>query len=131
MANEIHVGVEYYKNGNETMNMKTTIKNTVLAGIALAAVALAPATAETLHHDAEAIRRACEGVQAEAAVAKADPTRPVYHFAPEARWMNDPNGCFFADGWFHVFYQPLEDLGVEAFSGGTATVDAWRIKSIW
>jgi beta-fructofuranosidase len=87
------------------MNMKTTINNGALAGIVLAAAALAPATAETLHHDAEAIRKAHEAIKQEASVAQADPTRPVYHFVPEARWMNDPNGCFFAGGWFHVFYQ--------------------------
>jgi len=66
---------------------------------------LAALAGETLHHDAEAIRRAHEAVDAEVPVAEDDPTRPVYHFLPEARWMNDPNGCFFADGWYHVFYQ--------------------------
>lgn len=31
--------------------------------------------------------------------------RPAYHFAPEYRWMNDPNGMFFLDGVWHFFYQ--------------------------
>ena len=45
------------------------------------------------------------GVEREMAVAASDPHRPVYHFLPEARWINDPNGAFYADGWYHVFYQ--------------------------
>ena len=24
---------------------------------------------------------------------------------PPARWINDPVGCFYEDGWYHVFYQ--------------------------
>jgi hypothetical protein len=28
-------------------------------------------------------------------------------------------------------YPPAEDLGVEAFSAGSAAVDVWRMKSIW
>jgi len=66
---------------------------------------LAAAAGNELNHDAEAIRKAHKGIEAERAAAEADPTRPVYHLLPEARWMNDPNGCFFADGWYHVFYQ--------------------------
>jgi beta-fructofuranosidase len=31
--------------------------------------------------------------------------RPVFHFRPPAQWMNDPNGTFFHDGYYHVFYQ--------------------------
>ena len=57
------------------------------------------------NHDPEAIRKAFEGVQSEKDVALADPTRPVYHFLPPARWMNDPNGAFYQDGWYHLFYQ--------------------------
>jgi len=60
---------------------------------------------EVLHHDAEAIANARAGMEKEIPVTKTDPNRPVYHFLPEARWINDPNGAFFADGWYHVFYQ--------------------------
>ncbi|MCX6997429.1 MAG: glycoside hydrolase family 32 protein [Kiritimatiellaeota bacterium] len=88
--------------------MKQSIARVVfvllVGGMLLVGAAAAPA-AEVLHHDADAIGKAREGVEQEIPVAKADPTRPVYHFVPEARWMNDPNGCFFAGGWFHVFYQ--------------------------
>jgi levanase/fructan beta-fructosidase len=31
--------------------------------------------------------------------------RPVYHHTPEYGWMNDPNGMFYKDGQFHVYYQ--------------------------
>ena len=64
-----------------------------------------PAATAPLHHDTEAIRKAREGMTKEIPVATTDPHRPVYHFLPEARWLNDPNGAFFADGWYHVFYQ--------------------------
>ena len=87
------------------MQMRARIINSVLAGVLLTLVAETAPAADSLHHDAEAIRKAHEAVKREIPLAKADPTRPAYHFLPEARWMNDPNGCFFADGWYHVFYQ--------------------------
>ncbi len=31
--------------------------------------------------------------------------RPVYHHTPEYGWMNDPNGMFYKDGEWHLFYQ--------------------------
>lgn len=31
--------------------------------------------------------------------------RPVFHFAPEKNWMNDPNGTLYRDGIYHLFYQ--------------------------
>ncbi|MDB5081107.1 MAG: hypothetical protein JWP00_3031 [Chloroflexi bacterium] len=34
-----------------------------------------------------------------------DPHRPVYHFLPEANWLNDPNGLIHWQGMYHVFYQ--------------------------
>ncbi len=34
-----------------------------------------------------------------------DPAMPRWHFGPPAQWMNDPNGVFWHDGWYHVFYQ--------------------------
>ncbi len=31
--------------------------------------------------------------------------RPVYHHTPEYGWMNDPNGMFYKDGQWHLYYQ--------------------------
>ncbi len=34
-----------------------------------------------------------------------EPYRPQYHFTPDSMWMNDPNGLFYLDGIYHLFYQ--------------------------
>ena len=31
--------------------------------------------------------------------------RPLYHHTPAYGWMNDPNGMFYKDGVWHLFYQ--------------------------
>ena len=31
--------------------------------------------------------------------------RPEYHHTPDYGWMNDPNGMFYLDGTWHLFYQ--------------------------
>ena len=31
--------------------------------------------------------------------------RPAYHHTPEWGWMNDPNGMFYKDGVWHLYYQ--------------------------
>ncbi len=91
---------------NQMLEHSNGHMNPVLRGIVIAVFAVAArGSGEPLSHDAGAISKAEEGVKSEIAVAAADPNRPVYHFLPEARWMNDPNGAFFADGWYHVFYQ--------------------------
>lgn len=35
----------------------------------------------------------------------AEAYRPVYHHTPSYGWMNDPNGMFFKDGRYHLYYQ--------------------------
>ena len=31
--------------------------------------------------------------------------RPAYHHTPQYGWMNDPNGMFYKDGVWHLYYQ--------------------------
>ena len=31
--------------------------------------------------------------------------RPGFHFTPEDNWMNDPNGMFYLNGTFHLYFQ--------------------------
>ena len=31
--------------------------------------------------------------------------RPLYHHTPQYGWMNDPNGMFYKDGVWHLYYQ--------------------------
>ncbi|WP_426092842.1 glycoside hydrolase family 32 protein [Flavobacterium sp. DSR3-2] len=35
--------------------------------------------------------------------------RPNFHFTPKKGWMNDPNGMFYANGYYHLFYQYYPD----------------------
>ncbi len=34
-----------------------------------------------------------------------EPNRPQFHFSPEKKWMNDPNGMVYNKGVYHLFYQ--------------------------
>ncbi|MBT8302672.1 MAG: glycoside hydrolase family 32 protein [Maribacter sp.] len=38
-----------------------------------------------------------------------EPFRPQFHFSPEEKWMNDPNGMVFHQGVYHLFYQYYPD----------------------
>ena len=34
-----------------------------------------------------------------------EPFRPSFHHTPKRAWMNDPNGMFYLDGTWHLYYQ--------------------------
>lgn len=38
--------------------------------------------------------------------------RPNFHFTPKEGWMNDPNGMFYLDGTYHLFFQHNPDDNV-------------------
>lgn len=41
-----------------------------------------------------------------------EPHRPQFHFSPADNWMNDPNGMFYYEGEYHLFYQHYPDSNV-------------------
>ncbi|MGK0427463.1 MAG: levanase/fructan beta-fructosidase [Ulvibacter sp.] len=38
--------------------------------------------------------------------------RPNFHFTPEKNWMNDPNGMFYLNGTYHLYFQYYPDDSV-------------------
>lgn len=38
--------------------------------------------------------------------------RPQFHFSPQEKWMNDPNGMVYYEGEYHLFYQYYPDSTV-------------------
>lgn len=38
--------------------------------------------------------------------------RPHFHFTPEKNWMNDPNGMFYLNGKYHLFFQHYPESNV-------------------
>ncbi len=56
-------------------------------------------------YDNPAITEAMDAVREGIPSTENDPTRPIYHFRPPARWMNEPCGAIYHKGYYHVFYQ--------------------------
>lgn len=64
----------------------------------------------------------------------AEPFRPQFHFSPEKKWMNDPNGLVYYKGIYHLFYQYYpEDIVWGPMHWGHATstdLVHWKHKKI-
>ena len=45
-------------------------------------------------------------------IQKDEDFRPNFHFTPQNNWMNDPNGMFYFNGYFHLFFQYYPDDNV-------------------
>lgn len=48
--------------------------------------------------------------------------RPNFHFTPKKAWMNDPNGMFYYNGYYHLYFQYHPDSNVwggQCIGGGT------------
>ena len=54
---------------------------------------------------AEILAKANQAVAKTAASVNEDPQRPSYHLMTAANWINDPNGPFYHDGYWHMFFQ--------------------------
>lgn len=55
------------------------------------------------------ILQSCQSQRKPAANTEEALYRPNYHFTPKKGWMNDPNGMFYLDGTYHLFYQHYPD----------------------
>ncbi|ANW95646.1 glycosyl hydrolase family 32 [Wenyingzhuangia fucanilytica] len=60
--------------------------------------------------------------------------RPNFHFTPEENWMNDPNGMFYLDGTYHLYFQyyPNESKWGPMHWGHATSTDliAWKQQPI-
>ncbi len=56
--------------------------------------------------------------------------RPLYHQTPRRGWMNDPNGMFYKDGVWHLFYQfnPYGSMWGNMHWGHSTSTDLIRWK---
>lgn len=58
--------------------------------------------------------------------------KPIYHFSIEQGWMNDPNGCIFANNEFHIFFQynPYAAVPEKIHWGHITTIDFLHYKNL-
>ena len=45
----------------------------------------------------------------QASYTEEDLYRPSFHFTPKSGWMNDPNGMFFYNEYYHLYFQHYPD----------------------
>jgi beta-fructofuranosidase len=65
---------------------------------------------------------------------RSDPAFPALHGRPSRGWVNDPNGCSFIDGRYHVFFQhnpdaPLHD-GIKWGHASSTDLVHWRQEPV-
>ncbi|MBR3873847.1 MAG: NUDIX domain-containing protein [Clostridia bacterium] len=58
-----------------------------------------------VHLNSTRVQLATRTLEAGSVTAHKGARRPVWHLAPQANWMNDPNGCIFYQGKYHAFWQ--------------------------
>ncbi len=60
--------------------------------------------------------------------------RPLYHQTPRRGWMNDPNGMFYKDGVWHLFYQynPYGSMWGNMHWGHSTSTDlvSWKDEGV-
>ena len=44
----------------------------------------------------------CQGAFAQSVATYQETYRPQFHYTPAKNWINDPNGCLFLDGEYHL-----------------------------
>ena len=63
-----------------------------------------------------------------------DPAFPRLHGRPDRGWVNDPNGCSYIDGRYHVFFQYNPDApvhaGIKWGHASSADLAHWRQEPI-
>lgn len=51
------------------------------------------------------VMKALTWIQKQLGLSSYNPQRPLIHFAPGLNWINDPNGCVYFDGSYHLNFQ--------------------------
>ncbi|MEO1013130.1 MAG: glycoside hydrolase family 32 protein [Bacteroidota bacterium] len=57
----------------------------------------------------EKVKKKDRDMEVEKPLVYKEPFRPQFHFSPQEKWMNDPNGLVYHSGTYHLFYQYYPD----------------------